>query len=80
MPLLVGLGVGGLVMTVVGISFGTYSIQQYIALRALPFGPSLIAVTLTAVGLLFMSVGLILSAIGEMVTDSERRGKKGSTE
>ena len=66
-------GVSGLIMTIVGVSFGIYSIQQYIAVKALPFGPSLAAVTLAALGILFMSVGLILSAIGEMVNGNRTR-------
>lgn len=70
-------GVSGLLMTLVGISLGIYSIQQYISERFLPFGPSLIAVTLAALGILFMSVGLILSAIGEMVGGSQFRDRDG---
>ena len=50
------------------------AIQQYIELKALHFGPTLTAVMLTALGILFVLVGLILSAIGEMVTNG--RGKR----
>ncbi len=65
-------GVSGLVMTVVGVILGLYSIQQYIEIKVLPFGPSLLAVMLTALGVLFVLVGLILSAIGEMVANGKR--------
>lgn len=50
------------------------AIQQYTELKALHFGPILMAVMLTAFGILFVLVGLILSAIGEMVTNG--RGKR----
>ena len=70
-------GVSGLIMTIIGVSFGLYSVQQYIAVKALPFGPSLLAVTLAALGILFMSVGLILSAIGEMVNSNQDRRTNG---
>jgi len=45
--------------------------------KALPFGRSFIAVALAALGILFMSVGLILSAIGEMVNGSQSRRTNG---
>jgi hypothetical protein len=64
-------GVSGLLMTIVGAIFGLYSIEQYINSKALPFGPSLLAVMLTALGILFMLVGLILNAISQMVVDKE---------
>lgn len=60
-------GVSGLAMTIVGVIFGLYSLEQYITLKALPFGPSLLAVMLTALGILFILVGLILNAISQMV-------------
>jgi len=66
-------GVGGFLMTVIGVIFGLYSIQQYIDVRALPFGPSLIAVMLTVLGILCVLVGLVLSAISEMVLNGDRR-------
>ena len=37
-------GISGLIMTIVGVVFGLYAIEQYISLKALPFGPSLMAV------------------------------------
>jgi len=67
-------GAGGFVMAVIGIVFGLYSIERYVSSNSLPFGPSLIAVLLTALGVLFVLVGLILSAISEMVNG--RNGQK----
>lgn len=67
-------GVGGMVMTVVGVTLGLYSIQQYIEIRALPFGPSLIAVMITTLGILFVLVGLILNAISDLMEDGKRPG------
>lgn len=66
-------GVSGFMMAVVGVVFGLYSIEQYIAVRSLPFGPSLLGVMLTALGILFVLVGLILSAISEMVINGKAR-------
>ena len=65
--LLLYFGVGGMLMTIVGVMFGLYSIEQYIAVKAMPFGPSLLAVMLAALGILFVSVGLILNATSAMV-------------
>ena len=70
-------GVGGLIMTIVGVVFGLYAIDQYISVKALPFGPSLLAVMLTALGVLFILVGLILNAISQMVTDSKNTRANG---
>jgi len=64
-------GVSGLIMTIIGVGFGLYSVDQYITSNALPFGPSLLAVMLTALGVLFVLVGLILNAISQMVADRE---------
>jgi hypothetical protein len=67
-------GVTGVAMTIVGVMFGLYSIEQYISVKALPFGPSLVAVLLTALGILFVLVGLILNAISELMANV--RGKR----
>jgi len=67
-------GVTGMVMTVVGVLFGLYSIEQYISVKSLPFGPSLVAVLLTALGILLVLVGLILNAISELMANV--RGNK----
>ncbi len=60
-------GVTGMTMTIIGVLAGFYSIQQYIEVRALPFGPTLIAVMFAILGVLLMLVGLILNAISELV-------------
>jgi hypothetical protein len=65
-------GVSGMIMTIAGVIFGLYSIEQYIALNSLPFGPSLLAVMLTALGILFVLVGLILNAISSMMSNGHR--------
>jgi hypothetical protein len=70
-------GVSGFIMTIVGVVFGLYSVEQYIALSSLPFGPSLLAVMLTALGILFMLVGLILNAISAMVTGTKNSRSNG---
>jgi len=70
-------GVSGLIMTIVGVVFGLYSINQYITSRALPFGPTLMAVMLAGLGILFVLVDLILNAIGEMVATRNRSGRVG---
>lgn len=69
-------GLGGLIMTIAGVVFGLYSIEQYISVKALPFGPSLLAVMLTALGILFVLVGLILNAISMMMTDNHGKRMK----
>ena len=64
-------GLTGVVMAVVGVLFGLYSIEQYITVKALPFGPSLLAVLLTALGVLFVLVALILNAISELMANGD---------
>jgi len=70
-------GVGGLIMTIAGVVFGLYSINQYISSKALPFGPSLLAVMLTALGILFVLVGLILNAISAMMSNGSGKPTNG---
>jgi len=70
-------GASGLIMTIVGIIFGLYSIEQYISVKALPFGASLLSVMLTALGILFILVGLILNAISQMVDNGKSRHLNG---
>lgn len=70
-------GVSGLVMTLMGVTLGLYSIEQYISVKALPFGPSLLAVMLTALGILFVLVGLILNAISELVSGGRGNSSTG---
>jgi hypothetical protein len=66
-----------MIMTIAGVIFGLYAIEQYIALNSLPFGPSLMAVMLTALGILFVLVGLILNAISIMMHNGNRHGTNG---
>jgi len=56
-------GVGGLILTIIGLSSGLYSIYQFLSFRALPFLPSLIAVMFFFVGLIAIFSGMILNAI-----------------
>ena len=70
-------GVSGLTMTIVGVVFGLYAIDHYISSNALPFGPSLVAVMLTALGVLFMLVGLILNAISAMMSNGSGKHTNG---
>jgi hypothetical protein len=64
-------------MTIVGVVFGLYSIEQYISVKELPFGPSLLAVMLTALGILFVLVGLILNAISTMMSNGNGKHANG---
>ena len=59
-------GVSGAMMTIIGITLWLYVIHQYTGTNALPFGPTLLAVLTTVLGILFISVGLILNAISEL--------------
>ncbi len=70
-------GVSGMAMTVIGVVLGLYSIQQYISVKALPFGPTLLAVMLAAMGILFVLVGLILNAISELMANSKGQRSNG---
>jgi glycosyltransferase involved in cell wall biosynthesis len=70
-------GASGLIMTIVGVVFGLYSIEQYISVKELPFGPSLLAVMLTALGILFILVGLILNAISTMMSNGNGKHTNG---
>lgn len=56
-------GVSGMAMTIIGVMFGIYSLNQYIDAGALPFGPSLMATMFTSLGIVFILVGLVLNAI-----------------
>lgn len=61
-PLLL-FGVSGLIMSVIGISAGLYSLYQFMNYKALPFLPSLIAVLFFFVGLISIFSGIILNSI-----------------
>ena len=62
-------GVSGTIMTIGGIVVGLYSFQYYTQFGNLPFGPTILAVVITVLGILFVLVGLILNAISELVKD-----------
>jgi len=62
-------GGSGIVMAVIGVLLGLYSIDRYIAVKALPLGPALLAVMLSGLGVLFVLVGLILNAISELMAN-----------
>jgi glycosyltransferase involved in cell wall biosynthesis len=64
-------GVTGMAMTIIGVILGLYSIEQYISVKALPFGPTLLAVMLAALGILFVLVGLILNAISGLMANGK---------
>ena len=56
-------GLGGFVLTIIGISAGLYSLYQFINIKALPFLPSLIAVLFFFLGLVSIFAGVILSSL-----------------
>lgn len=70
-------GVSGVIMTIVGVIFGLYSLDQYVSIKALPFGPSLLAVLLTILGVLLVLVGLILNALSLAVGQIRNQGSNG---
>jgi len=56
-------GVGGLIITLIGVIAGLYSISQFIAMKALPFLPSLIGVLFFFLGLISIFAGIILNSL-----------------
>lgn len=56
-------GVGGLILTIIGLSAGLYSIYQFISEKSLPFLPSMIAVIFFFLGLISIFAGMILNAL-----------------
>lgn len=66
-------GAFGLVMTIIGAMLGILSIQQYINMKTLPLGASLLAGMLITLGIVLVLVGLILNAISELVILSRKR-------
>ena len=56
-------GVGGMIMTVIGISTGLYSLSVYETVGYLPFIPSLVAVLLFFLGMTSMFAGIILASL-----------------
>ena len=65
-------GVSGATLVTIGIVLWIYVVQQYAEAQALPFGPTLLAVLTTVIGILFVSVGLILNAISELAANSKK--------
>lgn len=66
-------GVSGAILTIASIILWVYAVQQYTEAHALPFGPTLLAVVMTVLGILFILVGLILNAISELAKDKNGR-------
>ena len=58
-------GAGGLILTLVGISCGLFSIYEFISVRSLPLLPTLTAVLLFFLGMISMFSGIILASLAE---------------
>ena len=58
-------GIGGLILTLIGILTGLYSLYQFISIKSLPFLPSLIAVLFFFVGLISIFTGVILNSLAD---------------
>lgn len=71
-PLLI-FGVGGVLVSSIGLVFGVYSINSYFDSRYLPFGPTIVAGILIYVGTLMIFGGLILNAIQSIAAKLEDR-------
>lgn len=56
-------GLGGFILTLIGISAGLYSLYQFISIKALPFIPSLVAVLFFFLGLISIFTGIILNSL-----------------
>lgn len=69
-PLLI-FGVGGVLVSSIGLVFGVYSINSYFDSRYLPFGPTIVAGILIYVGTLMIFGGLILNAIQSIAAKLE---------
>ena len=74
-PLLI-FGVGGSVVTLVGLGFGIYAMNSYFDSRYLPFGPTIIAAFMIYVGTLMVFGGLILNAIQSLASKMEQKSSK----
>ncbi len=74
-PLLI-FGVGGVLVSSVGLIFGVYSINSYFDSRYLPFGPSIVATLFIYVGTLMIFGGLILNSVQTLAVKIEKnRGR-----
>lgn len=56
-------GVGGLILSLIGISCGLFSLYEFIMVKALPFLPSLVAVLFFFLGVLSIFSGIILNSL-----------------
>jgi hypothetical protein len=56
-------GVGGLILAIIGLSAGLYSIYQFIDAKALPFLPSIVGALFFFLGLTSIFAGVILNSI-----------------
>lgn len=66
-------GVGGIIMTMIGLGAGFYSIYQFLSVKALPFLPSMLAVLFFFLGLMSVFVGIILNSL---VTHAGKEGSR----
>jgi hypothetical protein len=74
-PLLI-FGVGGVLVSSIGLVFGVYSINSYFDTRYLPFGPTIVAGILIYVGTLMIFGGLILNSIQSLAARLEEKRSK----
>jgi hypothetical protein len=74
-PLLI-FGVGGVLVSSIGLVFGVYSINSYFDTRYLPFGPTIVAGILIYVGTLMIFGGLILNSIQSLAARLEEKHSK----
>ena len=65
-------GVGGLIMTMIGLGAGFYSIYQFMSVKALPFLPSVLAVLFFFIGLVSIFSGIILNSLVAHSRDVQR--------
>ena len=74
-PLMI-FGGGDVLVTIVGLGFGIYSLNSYFDSRYLPFGPAIIAGIAIYVGTLMIFGGLILNSIQSIASRLEDKGSK----
>ena len=58
-------GVGGLIVTLIGVSAGLFSIYEFISRKSLPLVPSLVAILLFFLGMIMMFSGIILNSLAQ---------------
>lgn len=69
-------GVGGILMSSIGLALGLYSLNVYFASGYLPFGPTFAAAALIYVGSLMIIGGMILNSIQSLASRLDRRTKE----